>query len=53
MSTEAIFIITVCGVLAAVAVMGSVGFRIACKLDSKQSEEDERRRIGNNRYQQG
>jgi|GEM_PF-6997006 len=37
MSTEAIFILAICGILVAMAVMGGAGYRIACKLDSKKS----------------
>lgn len=53
MSTEAIFIIAICGVLAAVAVMGSVGYWIAGKLDSKQSGRLGGGGIGNKLYQHG
>ncbi len=33
MSTETIFVLSVCAVLGALSVMASVGYVIACKLD--------------------
>jgi len=37
MSTEAVFVLLVCAILVAIAVMASVGYMIACKLDQPNS----------------
>ncbi|KKN77205.1 hypothetical protein LCGC14_0362970 [marine sediment metagenome] len=33
MSTETVFVLSVCAVMSALSVMASVGYMIACKLD--------------------